>query len=145
MDLIKYAESLPKKRRYIKKPKDPRVLSEAQEGKLLVTWFSRRYFCFNGHLIHIPNGAHFHGDITMRAMQMNSLKAQGLTVGCSDYFLAVPQKNYSGLWLELKREKGGKASDNQLNFLKRMKHMGYEAVLAHGFEEAKYFIEEYMG
>ena len=144
MDLIKYSESLKPKRKRQAKPKDPSILSEAQEGKLLVTWFSRRYFRYQNQLIHIPNGAHFAGDVQRRAMQMNSLKAQGLIVGVSDYFLAVPTEKFAGLWLELKKSTVKKASDNQIIFLRRQKMFGYDGAVCSGFEEASKKIDEYL-
>lgn len=144
MDLIKYSESLKPKRKRKTKPKDPSILSEAQDGKLLVTWFSRRYFRYQNQLIHIPNGAHFAGDIQRRAIQMNSLKAQGLIVGASDYFLAIPTPKFSGLWIELKRANIKKGSDNQIIFLRRQRMFGYDGAVCSGFEQAKDKIDEYL-
>lgn len=144
MDLIEYSKSLKPKRTRKTKPKDPALLSEAKEGKLLVTWFSRRYFRYQNQLIHIPNGAHFAGDSKQRAIQMNSLKAQGLIVGASDYFLAVPMGQWHGCWIELKRRDIKKASENQVIFLRRQKMFGFEAFIASGFEEAKEKVDEYL-
>lgn len=146
MDLIEYSKSLkPKRKRNSNnKSKDPSVLSEAQEGKLLCTWFSRRYFRYQNQLIHIPNGAHLYGDAQRRAMQMNSLKAQGLIIGASDYFLAVPMGELHGCWIELKKSSIKKASDNQIIFLRRQKMFGFEAFVASGFEEAKEKIDQYL-
>lgn len=146
MDLIEYSKSIkPKRKRNPNnKPKDSSAISEAQEGKLLCTWFSRRYFRYQNQLIHIPNGAHLHGDPRQRAMQMNSLKAQGLIVGASDYFLAVPMGSFHGCWIELKKSTIKKASDNQIIFLRRQKMFGFEAFVASGFEEAKEMVDEYL-
>lgn len=146
MDYIQYAVDLKKRGRGKRKArvKDPSLLSEAQEGKLLVTWFSRRYFKYQNQLIHIPNGAHFAGDAKQRGMQMNSLKAQGLVIGASDYFLAVPTADFFGLWLELKRSNIKKASDNQIIFLRRQKMFGYEGAVCSGFEAAKIKVDEYL-
>lgn len=75
---------------------------------------------------------------------MNSLKAQGLIVGASDYFLAVPMGTFHGCWIELKRRDIKKASENQVIFLRRQKMFGFEAFVASGFEEAKEKVDEYL-
>ena len=59
-------------------------------------------------LLHaIPNGARTSMSVAKR------LKATGLRAGVPDLHLPVARGGYHGLWLELKRQLGGKVSDEQ--------------------------------
>ena len=84
------------------------------------------------------------GDKTARIHQWQSLKAQGATPGISDLLLAVTTEKYAGLWIEMKRIKGGVVSPEQKHFMKLMLESGYQAVVARGAEEAIQRIEEYL-
>jgi hypothetical protein len=56
------------------------------------------------------------------------MKAAGQKKGVSDIVIAYPSRSYPAAFIELKR-KGGKASPEQVNWLKRMATAGYFAVL----------------
>jgi hypothetical protein len=81
---------------------------------------------------------------------MARLKAQGLTPGVSDYIVPVAAGRqvaageYHGLWIELKRTKGGRVSPEQELFQERMSLLGYRAAVARGWEEARITIMGYL-
>ena len=72
-----------------------------------------------------------------------------------DMFIAEPKVKYHGLFIELKKEgtrlhkkDGTPASDHikeQAELLEKLKGLGYMAVFAVGFDEAKKVIDEYLG
>jgi hypothetical protein len=75
--------------------------------------------------------------------QGSLLKKMGVKRGMADLFIAIPQNGKSGLWIELKSEKG-KLSLEQKEFLSRMTINGYVAVSVCGFEAAKETIIDYL-
>ena len=84
----------------------------------------------------IPNGAWLAGTPAKRAAVMASLKRQGLRTGASDIVCMLPCRPYSGLYLELKRDKKSKPTPEQLGFLSIAAECGYAAEVAHGLQEA---------
>lgn len=89
-------------------------------------------------------GAYLAGNKQARIHQWQSLKAQGATVGVSDLLLAITTDQYAGLWIEMKRIKGGVVSEEQKQFIELMLESGYQAVIAHGAEDAIQKIEGYL-
>ncbi len=71
-------------------------------------------------------------------------KQQGLKKGYPDIFLPVRNKEFSGLFIELKRIKGGSVSPEQKKFLKRLNGQGFMAVVCKGHEAAIEVIENYL-
>lgn len=117
-------------------------MSEFQEQKELVSWFRAKYpahsrclrLSLNG--INLPAGRR-------GAMMMSQCKSQGLTLGESDLFFAIPNLLYHGLFIEMKAGKG-KATQDQLDYLIVMDSLGYQTAVITGAEKAKQFIEDYM-
>lgn len=72
------------------------------------------------------------------------LKAEGVKKGVPDLFLPVPKGIYCGLFLEMKRRKGGRVSKEQVGWLANLMSRGYKCVVARGFDEAREAIEIYM-
>lgn len=91
-------------------------------------------------LFSVPNGAHLVGG----ARQAIQLKKTGLKPGVPDMFLPAPRGGYAGLWIELKRAKGGSPSDDQEWWLLALQRQGYEAVICHGWERARAVIVQYL-
>lgn len=72
------------------------------------------------------------------------LKATGVKSGVPDICLPVPRGEYNGLYVELKRRKGGALSANQRIWLKNLNEQGYRAVCCKGFEAALNEILTYL-
>ena len=70
--------------------------------------------------------------------------AEGLRKGVPDICLPVPNMRYTALYIELKRKKGGRLSDEQRGWIDALNRVGNLAVVCHGFEEARDTILEYL-
>ena len=112
----------------------------------------------------VPNGTQLGGSRQRRAQYMNSLKAQGFRPGVSDLVIAYPRRNraspvqsalpwYHGAYIELKREPGaykGPAAKRaavrpeQIEWLERMKSVGYWVSVCYGFEDFRGQVESYL-
>jgi hypothetical protein len=73
--------------------------------------------------------------------------------GLPDMMIFEPNKNYNGLFLELKSKSPFKKSgellqdehlQEQVSILQRLTSNGYRAVFATGFDEAKKIIDQYL-
>ena len=53
------------------------------------------------------------------------LKAEGVRAGVPDMFLAVPRQNAPGLFPELKKQKGGRVSENRKTMHEALSQGGY--------------------
>lgn len=85
-----------------------------------------------------------HGGIKMSIGNAVKAKRSGCTVkGYPDLFIAVPKKGCHGLYIELKT-KTGRLSKEQREMLLHLDFRGYMATFAHGFDECKQLIENYM-
>lgn len=75
-------------------------------------------------------------------------KKTGMKKGFPDMFfpLSMGQKTgyYYGLFIELKREKGGHASPEQKNWLKQLNSQGYYTCICKGKEAAIKVITQYL-
>jgi hypothetical protein len=74
-------------------------MTEIQHHIGLMSW-AKTQPILDEYLIHIPNGGYRH------PLEALKLKKMGVKAGVSDLFLAYPNPNYHGLWIELKSEKG---------------------------------------
>jgi hypothetical protein len=76
------------------------------------------------------------------------VKRQSIATGWPDLFLAVPQRYpvpYHGLFLELKRLKGGSVSSEQAIMLGDLQSLGYKAIVCKGSDAAINEIKRYLG
>jgi hypothetical protein len=71
-------------------------------------------------------------------------KKEGLKKGVSDLFLAFPQKNYHGLWIEVKK-RSGKMTKEQIEWFTFMNLVGYETKLVDEVDEGIQAIKDYLG
>lgn len=113
------------------------MLTEHQEQVLLIKWFDLQY---RGRIVlfAIPNGGQ------RNLLVAKKMKAEGVRAGVPDLFLAVPNKDYAGLFIEMKKEKGGVVSEYQKIMLSRLEQAGYKCIVCKGFDHAKAEIEEYL-
>lgn len=90
-------------------------------------------------LLHaIPNGGK--RDIRTAAR----LKAEGVKPGVPDICLPVPRGGFHGLYIELKRRKGGTVSKEQQAWISALTSQGYVCAVCHGAAAAKEEILAYM-
>ena len=86
----------------------------------------------------VPNGGN-RNIVTAR-----KLKAEGVKPGVPDVCLPVPRGDYHGLYVEMKRQKGGVVSPEQKAWLQALKGQGYRAEVCKGAAEAWDVIREYI-
>lgn len=105
---------------------------------VLVRWCHIKGYPFN-QLFAIPNGGK-RGKATA-----GRLKASGVKAGVPDLFWPVARNGHHGLFIEMKRLKGGRESDAQVHMGDALAKEGYAVKLCRGFDEAKAALEEYFG
>lgn len=88
----------------------------------------------------IPNGAHLAGDTTARFKQMGALKGDGLKVGFPD--LICLWFRGRGCFLEVKRPKSGRLSDEQKTVHCILETKGWPVATVTSPEEAYRFLRE---
>lgn len=71
------------------------------------------------------------------------LKAEGVKAGVPDIFLPVPVGLWSGLFIEMKRPKGGRLSDGQREFINSLDPR-YMVIIGHGAQDAINKIRNYL-
>jgi hypothetical protein len=108
-----------------------KVPSEHVEQSLFVQWFRRSYP--NVLIFAIPNGG------ARSKATAGRLKVEGVVAGVPDLF--VPEWH---LWVEMKRIKGGKVSDEQFGMIDYLQSVGYRAIVCKGAEDAKAQILEFL-
>lgn len=89
-------------------------------------------------LYHIPNGG------ARSKATAGRLKAEGVRAGVPDLCLPVPRGQYHGLYIELKRRRGGTTSPAQRDWLARLSARGYDTAVCHGWEDAAERIKAYL-
>ena len=72
------------------------------------------------------------------------LKATGYKRGFPDVFVYEPRGAFHGLAIELKKDKGGRVSTSQKEWLKSLEMRGFKATVAKGFDEAVKVLELYL-
>lgn len=89
-------------------------------------------------LFAVPNGGYRNKATAGR------MKATGTKPGVPDMCLPVPVGKYHGLYIELKRQKGGTVSAAQKMWILKLNQQGYLARVCHGADEAINLIKAYM-
>lgn len=97
--------------------------SEHLEQREFVRWFRQTYESVR--ILAIPNGGQRSLSTAAR------LKAEGVCPGVPDLF--VPEW---GLWVEMKRAKGGKLSPDQKDWAEYLDYCGYAVIVGHGQADA---------
>jgi len=117
------------------------VSTEAQEQRALFEWaaYSRTKYPALDLMFAIPNGG------SRNLIEARHLKEQGVKAGVPDICLPVPSVRFTALYIELKRRKGGRASDEQRGWIAALNRVGCRAVVCKGWEEAREEIERYLG
>lgn len=110
---------------------------ESEIQKSFFQWLS--YYPYIRSLTtHIPNG----GSRDVR--EARNLKAQGVSPGWPDVFMAIPSGYFAGLWIEFK-SKSGKLTEHQLNRIELLEASGYAIWLCYSLEDAIEAVKSYLG
>ena len=116
------------------------IPTEAQEQTAVFNWAAvmvRRWPELRL-LHHIPNGG------SRNAREAHNLRMQGVKAGIPDIFLPVARGGWHGLYIEMKRRKGGRLSDEQAAMLEALREQGYCAWVCKGANDAIELITEYL-
>lgn len=121
-------------------PKINTTPTEAQEQRALFRWaaYEAGRYPELDLLHHIPNGG------SRDPREAHNLKEQGVKAGVPDIFLPVARGRYHGLYIELKRTKGGVVKAEQKEWQKRLTEQGFRSVICKGFYEARDEILNYL-
>ena len=116
------------------------TVKEADEQKLLFGWMEYEEVKYPELKLafHIVN----EGRRSYRAGA--ELKKQGMRPGVPDICLPVPRGIYGALYIEMKRPKGGRTTEEQRWWIENLNAAGNYAVVCHGFDEARDVIIEYL-
>jgi hypothetical protein len=112
----------------------PKQTSEATEQIKVATWLTKANIPF----YHVPNGGY------RRREEALKLKAMGVSPGVPDICIPMARKGCHGLYIELKREQGGKLSGAQGYWRDVLRREGYAWHMAQGAVECIKIISEYL-
>ena len=119
------------------KPIKPLVPTESQEQIAVIKWADSNPE-IRGRLMAIPNGAN------KSPAAAAKFKREGLRPGVPDLFLPIARQGFYGLWIEMKRIKGGKLSNVQTDWINYLRYENYAAYCREGADEAILTIKDYM-
>jgi hypothetical protein len=109
---------------------DDRLPTEHEEQRELVRWFRQTYKGVR--IFAIPNG----GQRSRAAA--GRLKAEGVSAGVPDLFVPA-----WGLWIEMKRQKGGVVSSEQKDWINYLQSVNHVCIVGKGAEAAKAAISDF--
>lgn len=118
-----------------------RIPTEADEQKTLINWADVMVHRWPELrlLFHVPNGG------SRNAREAKNLKQQGVKPGVPDLFLPVARHGYHGLFIEMKRRKGGRISEEQAKMMGDLREQGFCAWVCKGADSAIELITGYLG
>lgn len=99
--------------------------SEHLEQAMFISWFRKNYMPEH-RIFAIPNGGY-----RLKSSAM-ALKAEGVSAGVPDLFCPSLK-----LFIEMKKEKGGKLSLEQKDWISYLESIGYTCLIGYGFEDIK--------
>ena len=112
----------------------PIIPTEHQEQSLVIQYCNLRKIP----IFHIPNGSY--KSLTARIKS----KKEGLVSGIPDLMIPIANKEFHGLFIEMKRVKNSKVSVQQLKWIELLNKQGYKAIVCYGSSAAIKEIEEYI-
>jgi len=114
--------------------------SEQAHQKALFCWAALNLHLYPQlkYMYHIPNGG------LRGKREAANLKASGVKSGVPDIHLPAKCGQYGGLYLELKKIKGGSVSPEQKDWIDFLTGQGYAAYVVKGWIEAKSCLEWYL-
>ena len=109
------------------------IPTETQEQITVASWLRVNNILF----YHVPNEA-------KRSIGLARIEiAMGLQSGVPDICIPIARKGFHGLYIEMKSLKG-KATENQLKWLKNLKEQGYQCYVCKGADIAIKAIQDYL-
>ena len=117
----------------IKKIVQHEQATEAQEQIWAATWLDKMGIPF----FHVPNGGY------REKREAYKLKAMGVKAGVPDICILLARHGYHGLWIEMKREKGGVLSEAQKYWRDIFIREGYAWFEAKGCKELIEYVKKY--
>lgn len=113
---------------------------EAEEQTLFFQWAEMMKYQHPelAFMYHIPNGG------SRNKLEAINLKKQGVKKGVPDVFLPLPLHGKHGLYIEMKRQKGSRVSNEQRDFINYLKRVNYEVCVCKGFQEAVDVTNDYL-
>lgn len=114
--------------------------TESEEQIKVIQWCKRnsKQYPELDLIFHIPNGGARHIAVASK------LKLEGVKAGVPDLLLPVSRRGYHGLFIEMKREKGGALSPKQKYWFTKLKEQKYAVVRANGSTPAINLIKSYL-
>jgi hypothetical protein len=133
-----------------KNQEDELIASEDNECMILVEYLNLRGLLFTHLANETPAGKYVGGVWMPNFATLKRNKAMGVNKGFPDYVIIIPAERAKDgrarlLAIEMKREKNGWISREQKIWIMALSMIeGVEATVAHGYEEAKEFIEIFL-
>lgn len=117
-----------------------KIATEAQEQTALFRWaaMAKGRYPELELMYAVPNGG------SRNPIEGRHLKEQGVRAGVPDICLPVPAMSYTALYIEMKRTKGGRLSNEQRWYLAMLQKYGAKAIVCEGWEQARLAIMEYL-
>ncbi len=116
------------------------IPTEAQEQERIFTWATMHEMSYPE--LELLNGS-LNG-VRLTIGQSVKAKKAGMKRGYPDINLPVARNGFHGLYIELKRTKGGILSPEQNTWISRLNEQGYKAVVCKGADESINEIMEYL-
>ncbi len=119
--------------------KAPTPTEDAEQIMLFrwAEWQSGKYPAL--HMMHhIPNGG------KRGKAEAGRFRAMGVKAGVPDICLPVPKNVYAGLYIEMKRQRGGTVSQEQKGWVRDLRAAGYAVEVCKGWDAAAKIIEDYL-
>lgn len=120
------------------KPKSKNQNTELKQQIALFKWVDTQPL-IREVAFHIPN-SHIRDPIRGAIYRRAGVKA-----GVPDIFIARPVGIWHGMFIELKKDGTERATEVQLEMLKRLAEQGYNCQVCYGWEDAKNSIINYLG
>lgn len=118
-------------------------MSEHDHQAAVIKWFDNQYPSDCHLLMAYPSGAIMGGKNKWGLI--NKMKKEGWRKGVPDLFLAIPNDEYHGLFIEMKdNKKSCKPSAEQTKFIADLESKGYRAEVCWGSDQAIDLIKQYL-
>ena len=89
-------------------------------------------------MLHIPNGGY------RKPSDAARFRAMGVQAVVHNIFTLVPRGGYQGLWIAVKRRRGGRVSGEQARWMDALKKQGYACTVCYSWDEVFTVIQSYM-